>query len=377
MEEALRRCGDLSPAGRVVALAVDRARAEVPAAGLWPNPELSFTREESAGTVETFANLSVPIVLSGRLGLERDSSKRGLTAGEEAARQDLVSLRGRVRDAFLSLLQAQQTGSAMEAGRSRLLELVQALRLREREGESSGFDRIRAERELADLEADLLQARGDLEGARSALAALVALPVDGLSAVGTLDPSGALPDREALRSRAQARGDLLALDAQAARADLLAKAAHRRAVPEPAITVGRKTTEAGGPEDSGPVLGLALAIPLFDRGQGLRGTATAEAALLRARREDLARQVAAEAEAAYAEVVTRRDAEARYAAAGDPEELITIARAAYDGGAMRILELIDAYHTALAARLRLLELSASARKAEVRLGRAIGAEVFP
>jgi outer membrane protein TolC len=175
----------------------------------------------------------------------------------------------------------------------------------------------------------------------------------------------------------RSRGDLLSLEAQADRADLLARAARRRAVPEPSITIGRKGTEEGGSEDTGPQLGLAFSIPLFDRGQGARGVATAEAALLRARCEALDRQAGAEAEAAYAEAVARREAERRYAAAGDPHELITIARAAYEGGEMRIFELLDAYRTALAVRLRMLELRAAARKAEVALGRVMGAEVLP
>jgi cobalt-zinc-cadmium efflux system outer membrane protein len=377
LEEALRRAEEISPSGRTISLAVERARAEVSATGLWPNPELSLVREESAGTVERFENLSVPILLTGRLGLERASARKGLTAEEASARQERVSLRGRVREAFLDLLQLRQRTSSLETGRLRLLELVEVLRLREREGESSGFDRMRAERELADVEVDLLEARGDLEGARAALAALVALPAEGLIAEGTLDPSGTPPGREEVRSLAQRRGDVLALDAQAERADLLARAARRRAVPEPSITIGRKATEEGGPEDAGPVLGLAFAIPLFDRGQGTHGSAAAEAALLRARREALARQAVAEAEAAYAEVGARREAEESYAAAGDPEELVTIARAAYEGGEMRILELLDAYRTALAVRLRTLELRAAARKAEVGLGRAVGAEVLP
>ena len=377
LQDALRRAQEISPAGMVIARSLDRARAEAAATGLWPNPDLSLTRETSAGVVETFETLSVPLLLSGRLGLERASARKGLVAGQAAARQDLIDLRATTREAFLGLLQSQQQISALQTGATRLRELVEVLRLREREGESSGFDRMRAEREMAEVETDLLHAGADLEGARSALAALVALPAEGLFAQGTLDSPGALPDGDAIRSLAQTRGDLLALDAQTERAGLLARAARRRVVPEPSITVGRKTSEQSGLDDTGAVLGLGFTIPLFDRGQGLRGVAAAEAAFLRVRRDALARQAAAGAEAAYARVVARREAEARYAAAGNPEELVTIARAAYEGGEMRILELLDAYRTALAVRLRTLELHASARKAEADLGRVLGAEVFP
>ncbi len=374
-EEALRRAEEVSPLSRAIGLGIERARADARAAGLWPNPGLSVSREESAGVVERFDNLSMDLPLWGRLGLEKDAGLRGLAAEEASARQERIELRARVGEAFFDLLLAQERTAALEAGGTRLSELVEALRAREREGESSGFDRMRAERELADLEVDLLEARGGQAGARAALAALLALPSDGLAAAGALDAAVPLPGLEALRALAQSRGDVAAFDAQAEQADVRARAARRRAIPEPSITAGRKTTMVGGAEDSGPVFGLALSIPLFNRGQGDRGVARAEADLLRARRDALAREVEARVEAAHADAATRRAAEQRYTAAGDPDDLVTIALAAYDAGAMRILELLDAYRTALTARLRTLDLHAAARQAEVNLGRAVGADV--
>ncbi|MBI4160977.1 MAG: TolC family protein, partial [Acidobacteria bacterium] len=352
LEEALRRAEEISPAGRAIVLGIERARAEVTAAGLWPDPEAEIVREESAGTVERFQVLSVPVVLTGRLGLERASARAGVTAAEAAAGRERAILRASVRAAFLDLVLAQEKAEILAEGRSRLAELVEILRIREREGESSGFDRMRAERELADVEADFLDSRGALEGARAVLAAAVVLPSEGLTAVGSLDPAGSLSARDRVLELAQSRGDVLALDARAESADLLARAARRRAVPEPSITAGRKTTEEGPLEDGGPVYGVSFSIPVFDRGQGLRAIAGADANLLRASRQALALRVAAEAETAYSEAIASREAEAAYAAAGDPEELIAIATAAYEGGAMRILELLDAHRTALAARLR-------------------------
>jgi outer membrane protein TolC len=376
LDEALRRATEQSPSAQAIALGIERARAEIGAAGLWPNPALSVSREESAGTVERFENLSLPFVLTNRLSLERTSARSGLAAEEASARQERAELRARVHETFLDLLLSQERTVALETGRSRLSDLVEALRAREREGESSGFDRMRAERELAELEVDLAGSNGGLRGARAALAAFIGAPSETLSVAGSLGPGAPLPGLEEARALARRRGDVVALDAQAERADLLARAARRRVIPEPSVLAGRKTTEDGGPEPSGPVLGISFSIPLFDRGQGARGVSAAEAALLRARREALARQVEAEAEAAYARAVAARDAEEIYVAAGDAEQLVSIARAAYEGGVMRILELLDAYRTALAAQLRLLELQAAARRAEAVLGRALGTEGF-
>jgi len=60
--------------------------------------------------------------------------------------------------------------------------------------------------------------------------------------------------------------------------------------------------------------------------------AEAEGRLLRTERELRVRLAVAESEAAYAEAVARRKAEETYTAAGSPEELVSLARAAYEEG---------------------------------------------
>jgi cobalt-zinc-cadmium efflux system outer membrane protein len=281
-------------------------------------------------------------------------------------------LRAEVREAFVELLASQELLAALEAGLSRLGELVEVLRAREREGESSGYDRMRAERERAETEADLLISRAAWAVPRSRLAALTGLPSDGLVAEGSLFPAGDLPAREEALARARARGDLSALDSEAERAERLARAARRLSIPEPALTAGTKTTEAGSGGQTGAVVGVNLSLPLFDRGQGLEAIARAEQRLLLTERAALGRLVDAEAESAHAGALARREAERAYTAAGDPEELVRIARAAYEEGEMRILELLDAYRTALAVQLRAIELHLEARRAEIELMRAIG-----
>lgn len=375
IDEALRRAEELSPAGQEIAIGIERARAEIEASGLWSNPEVSLVREESAGVVERFANVSQTFPLTGRLAIERDAARTGHSAAQARAKQERFTLRAKVRETFVDLLLAQELTRALEAGRVQLLELVEALRVREKEGETSGFDRMRAERELAEVEADQAESSGRLAVAKSALAAVVALPADDLEASGSLSPEAPLPKEDEIQRLASTRGDVTALDQEAERADLLARSSRRRIIPDLSLTAGTKTTEAGTPDDRGPVLGVGFSLPIFDRGQGGRAVATADGALLRARRAKLVRLVEAEIEAAYAEVEARRRAEEAYATHGNAEDLLRIARATYEGGAMRILELLDAYRTVLAVRIRELELHAAARRAEAALGLALGVEL--
>ncbi|HEV8335697.1 MAG TPA: TolC family protein [Candidatus Polarisedimenticolia bacterium] len=374
MEEALR-LSDKSPVAASLGLEVDRAQAEVRASGLWPNPEVFVSREEALGTVDRFATLALPLPLTGRLSLERSAARSALKATEARTRLARVRLvRARVREAFLELLVSQARSSSLATGFSRLSELVEVLRAREKEGEASGFDRMRAERERAEFQADLLESQGQVVRPRAELAALVGLPSESLVAEGNVETAPSLPSLEEARVAVATRGDLLALDAETERTDYLARAARRRAIPEPSLTLGAKTTEVANEADTGSVAAISIPIPLFDHGQGSRAIARAEGALLRSQREALSRQALAEAEAALAQAAARREAAESYAAA-DADELIRIARAAYDVGEMRILELLDAYRTAIHVSLRTIDLYGEARRAEIELDRALGAEV--
>ena len=58
-------------------------------------------------------------------------------------------------------------------------------------------------------------------------------------------------------------------------------------------------------------------------------------------------------------------------------ELTRIAQVAYQEGEHRILELLDAYGVTLSSQLRILDLVAAAKQAEIDLERAVGEEVFP
>jgi outer membrane protein, heavy metal efflux system len=377
LDEALAIAAAQSPARRALEQEVERARAAVPASGLWANPDLSLLREESAGVVDRFATLTQAIPIGGRTGLERSAARSAEAAAAAAATQERAAFDARVRGAFVDLLLQQERFAALEAHDTRLHRLADAMRAREREGESSGLDRRRVAWEAAEARALLTGARGALAGAQARLGAAIGIaPAESPVAVGDLAAGAPLPDRATVDAAAARRGDLAALEAEAERADLLARAARRRRVPEPEITAGAKNTAIGGVDDTGLVIGLGFALPFLDRGQE-GGVSDAEAALLRSRRAARALTIAADVDAAWAAAVAGREAEAAYAAAGVPEELIPIALAAYDGGSLRLLELVDAYRTATEVRLRIAALGAEARQAEIALRTAAGMEVTP
>ena len=380
--DALRRFERENAQARALSARVPVVRAETRAWSLPPNPAATYTREEAAGARDDFLLVQQSLPLSGRLGLLRRAGNSTVAAAEAESAFELLQLRNDFRTAFYGLLLAQQRVASLEAWVPQLAEIVRILREREREGEGSKFDRLRAERELADAEANLASARVILAQARARLASFFAPGTDPALLVvrGDFGTATTLPALEELIARSLAvRGDYLASRRQLERFGYEQRAAQRLRVPEPVLSAGLKRTSIPGRADNGYAVSITLPIPLFNRGQ-------ADAERARAAREQTESVVAArrqsieaEVKAAYETFRLRQRIAQEYARELGEKgvELSRIGRLAYEEGEQGILELLDAYRVALFSRLQALELAASAKQAEFELNRAVGEEVLP
>ena len=376
-EEALKRLGE-TPAALSLVLEAERSYADAGREGLWPNPEFFYSREESLGVSDDFFTFRQTLPITGLRGLRRDAADTAAEASVERLRFRRLALKSDVRTAFYDLLLSQQRSASLSEGRDRMQELVRILRVRESAGESSGYDRMRAERELAEVDVERMEELRNEDRARMVLSGLLAVEPDvELRAEGDLTIPSEIPPLEELLTRAGKRGDVTAFELEGESAELRQRAASRSAIPEPTLEIGTKKTATSPVEGWGPIFSLNVPIPVFNRGQRDGVLAEAERALARARREAQLRMARAEIEAAHRNVERRREAEELYRRASDPDELVSIARIAYDEGEQGILELLDAYRTALRVELRMLVLATEARKARIFLDLVIGEEVFP
>src|SRR6185503_6352265 len=177
--------------------------------------------------------------------------------------------RADLRLAFADLVEAQTRERALARSRDRLQTLADVLGKREAAGEAAGFDRLRSEREVMDLEADRAAAASERARAQAALAAFFAGPIDPSSLVAagiTGTRATDLPSGDALIERAETtRGELLALRHEIDSAGFAERAAGRRAIPEPEVVAGMKSSSVLG-GDRGSVLSIQAVIPLFDHG---------------------------------------------------------------------------------------------------------------
>ena len=150
-------------------------------------------------------------------------------------------------------------------------------------------------------------------------------------------------------------------------------------MPATAVTAGLKRSGTSLARGSGYVIAATVDVPLFNRGQQQVARAEAARARTGAERNALRFRIEGEVRAARAESSRYRALAERYRSESvEPAaELAEIATAAYEEGEYGILELLDAHRVVLDAELRLLELSAAARRAAINLDLAVGREVAP
>lgn len=377
--EAIARLSTDSPRARAVRAAIEIARADVLTAARWPNPRLTYDRESVAGVTENIVMVAQPLPITGRRGLDVRAASALVSASSSRADDEIRRLRADLRLAFADLVAAQTRERELAAAHDRLRELADVLAKREAAGDAAGFDRLRAEREVLDIDTDRIMAATERARAQAMLGSFFAGATDAsrLVAVGRSTAPAPLPTLEGLLEQAESsRGELLALGREIDAARFAERAAERRRIPEPEIVAGTKSSTAAG-GDIGSVVTVHAVIPLFDRARPERASALARGAQAEARANAFRLVLRGQIAALRAAVVERRGAADRYRAhaVNSADQIERIAQVSYDAGERSILELLDAYRTGSSARVRQGTLDAAVRQAEIELEFASGWEI--
>jgi cobalt-zinc-cadmium efflux system outer membrane protein len=377
--EILAQLGSESPRVQAVQATVDVVRADILAAARWPNPRVTFNREAVAGVAENMLMVSQVLPITGRRGLDVSAAAARVEASSHRAEDHIRRIRADLRLAFTDLWAAQEREQELTHNRDRLAELAGILGKREAAGDAAGFDRLRAEREVFDVEASRAMVSTERAQAQAMLTSFMAAPRDAaaIQAVRPAPASAALPTVDELVTRAEtSRGDLVAVARELDAATLAERAAGRRAVPEPEIVAGTKTSTVGG-GDLGGIVSVHVPLPLFDRARPERALAQARGRQARAEGVALRQMIRAQIAAWRAAVVERRAIAQRHRAAleAGTAQIERIAQVSYEAGERGILELLDAYRTGSAARIRQAELDAAVREAEIELEFVSGWEI--
>jgi cobalt-zinc-cadmium efflux system outer membrane protein len=377
--EALARLSAESPRVRAIRADIDAARADVLTAGRWPNLRLLVDRESVAGITEYLTRVGQTLPISGQRGLHVRAASAMVDATTGRADDGVRRARADLRLAFTQLLAAQNRERELAAARDRLRGVADVLAKREAAGDAAGFDRLRADREVVEIEADRALASSDRARAQAALASFFAQPGDVSALVAAPGPASTspIPALEELVQRAEStRGELIALGKEREAADFSMQAAQRRWIPEPEVVAGTKSSSFGN-GDIGSIFGVQATIPLFDRGHPERALAQARGSMADARAAAFRLALRAEIAGWRTAVLERRQTAEQYrtSAVKSADQIERIAQVSYDAGERGILELLDAYRTGATSRIRQASLDAAVREAEIELEFVSGWEI--
>jgi outer membrane protein, heavy metal efflux system len=368
-----------SPQVRAARAGVDVARAESLVAGRWPNPRVTFNREAVAGIREDMVMVSQALPITGTRRLDVSAAAARVDAASSRADARVRRLRADARMAFTNLWAAQIRERELARTRDQLRDLAAVLGRREAAGEAAGFDTLRADREVMSVEADRATAATDRARAQAIVASFLPTPpaataIDAIGPDPARQPMPTLDELIAMAERSHA--ELVALERDVDAAAFSERAAARRSIPEPEVVAGTKSSSAGG-GDVGSIISVHIAVPLFDRARAERAVAQARSRQLRAESEAFRRTLRAQITAWHAAVAERRDIADRFrlAVSTSADQIERIAQVSYEAGERTILELLDAYRTALSARMRLASLDAAVREAEIELEFVSGWEI--
>lgn len=309
----------------------------------------------------------------------RDDARRPRQLAELAETFDLWQARSGLRLAFYQALTAQEREAVYSTSLREIGGVIRILQDREREGEGSKFDRLRTERERAELLAEVALIRADAELERSRIVAFLPPATQVTAVAGQMETTLLSPDSAELARRALSRReDYRSEQSSLEQFRLEQRAADRLRIPEPVLSAGLKRADVGqGRIANGPVVGLSIPLPLFNKGQTEIARYSAEQERVSARIQSLAQQIRASIEGTVKAFQVRTQARDNYRRelADSGPELIKIAMIAYQEGEIGILQLLDAYRSQRQAQLRMLEIQLAVKEAQIELERVGGEEL--
>lgn len=383
--EAARR---VSPELAAAREAMSAAAARERQAGAFPNPTLSYQREQTSGVGQTnsqnIASVDQPIEIGGQRSARRVAARlrRELAEARFAAAQAQIDYD--VTRAYALAVAADRHATLARQATDVFVRARNVSQTRLVGGDVSGYAHRRIRLEAARYAGLLAEALLTRHTARLGLASLIASAPDSLGdAEMVLDDSVAtvpfVPTADSLRALAARNHPELraaTLEARAAVAD--ARLASRERIPVPIISGGLKNEQVvGGGQFNGFVAGVSLPLPLWDRRSGAIEAANAEA-----RRE-----------VAELEVVRRRvareigEAAESYRVVGDQLELLRsqlgvesiaalgAAQMAYAEGEISLVEWLDAVRAYQEAESSYATLRAESLIRLAALERAVGTPI--
>lgn len=364
-----------NPAMQALRRDEDAARALEQQAALRPNPVLSYDDQRvPSGNRAYAASISIPLEIAGQRIARVEAAQAATRAVGSDLAQRSAELRAAAIQVFFDLVGAQDRLELARGSRELAQRATSVAGRRVAAGRASPVEEARARVAEASARIEFSQANAELETARIRLAALWG--GDEPRVFDARTPAARLPEVPAadeLARRLDAAPALVRARAEIERRESLLRLARAQAAPATALNIGTGTLIENGQRAN--LVGVSIAIPLFDRNQGNIAEATIRAQQARQELTAIERMLRAELDQALARLKAARE-EARLA---DQEILpeasrtLDAATRGYELGKFGFLDVLDAQRTLFAARGQLLRALADSYKAAADVERLLGA----
>lgn len=313
------------------------------------------------------------IPLSGIRGHRRASSLADLDRLRAEANRTSLDVSIAAANAFLMLQERRRTASLLDEQTAFARDVVNAANARYASGTAPQSDVLRAEVEVARLEATARALVAEVRGAEAMLNTSLALdadtPVPPLTALTFAQP---VPSWSAIRSALTSRPELAAGRAEIARADAEVQVMRDMFKPMATILTGPAYTMTDG---RGWMAMVGVSLPIW-RNKLKAGVAEAEAmrAMSEADLRAMTRMIEGDAATAISQLQAARDRQAALTTDVLPRARMAIepAVASYGTGQLPLVSVIEAIQALWGVQSDLIAADTQLGLAWARLGRAIG-----
>ena len=389
LEEARTRAFAVSPDLLAARAAVAAATAREGQTGAFPNPVLSYSREQtSASGVTAWQNIAL---LEQRLdfGGPRGARREAARLHRDAALARIALLESQlgfeVTRAYANAVAAERRARVASEAAEAFSRARRITEQRLAQGDVSGYTNRRIGLEAARYATLSAEAQLVRSNARLTLGELLAANSDSVNALAipladSLPRLLAQPPLDSLRSLAlQSRPELRVAQADIAASEAEARAAAREAFPGPVAGLGFKNDRAatGVPTSRGFVLQVALPVPLWDRRRGAAAAFRADAAERSAESIGLRRRIVREVETAWRSLraVAEQLEAIRPQLGAESRAALRAAEAAYAEGEISLVEWLDAVRAYQEAEASFATLQAEYVIQHAALERAVAARL--
>lgn len=352
----------------------EAARGNVLTTQTWKNPEFEISREEVGDETETSFWLYQRVNFSDQRKLNSEAANAQLYATESANQLSRLERRKQIQSHFYELLFLQQKQQVFSHWTEKFITVEAAMEKREAAGDVSGYDRRRISRERITLLAEQRAIEAGYQAAREQLSGFIGWNNSKMfsNVEGVLLPE-TQPALEALLQDLESHPALASLRLKSEAAHLSSKAANRSHIPDITFGIGQKNVDGRDGNDSGLMLSASVPLPLFDRKQGQRQLFAAKAAQAESEYQLVLQQSQAELRVLWHKARKLLENSRLFQQQGlaASYELVRIAETSYHANEIGVLELIDAYRSALDAETTALELALKARMTRVELDKFI------